>query len=116
MDLKFSGGELAIEGGDLVLLDGSDAIRQHLECRLRFVRGEWFLDQNAGVPYFEEIFGRHQVSSVAAIFSKEIRDTPHISELVDLTPRFDGVTRKLSISLRAIDDTRQVIDLQVSGV
>ena len=40
---------------DLQLIDGVESIRQRIEQRLRFFRGEWFLDGEAGTPYYQTI-------------------------------------------------------------
>ena len=48
-------GDLTIRDGDLHIIDGTEAIRQHLQVRLAFFGGEWFLDRGLGVPYFERV-------------------------------------------------------------
>lgn len=50
--------DLAVENNRFVLTENNsdEEIRQRLLQRLRDFRGEWFLDQVEGVPYFELIF------------------------------------------------------------
>lgn len=44
MDLKLdiASDDIDVSTGDLVLVEGTDAIIQHLQIRLRFFLGEWF--------------------------------------------------------------------------
>lgn len=41
---------------DLSIVDGEDQIRQEVETRLQMVRGQWFLDTRAGIPYGTSVF------------------------------------------------------------
>jgi hypothetical protein len=45
--------DYALVNGDLALSSGSDAAAQAQRQRLTFIRGEWFIDTTAGVPYFK---------------------------------------------------------------
>lgn len=100
MDLKLdSNGDLAIEDGDLVLIDGVEAIAQDCEVRLKFFQGEWFLDQRLGVPWFQKILGhKPRLNAVSQIIQKAILTTPGILAITDFALDYEGATRKLSIS------------------
>lgn len=51
-------GDLAFSTNlDLTLINREDRVRQDTQVELRTDRGEWFLDQTAGVPYMESILG-----------------------------------------------------------
>ena len=104
MDLKIdtSTGDVAIENGELVLLDGSEAIAQHLRVRLQFFLGEWFLDRRIGVPYYQKLLGQKpNTTTVKALMRQVIAATPGIETINDLTVDYDGATRVLSISFRS---------------
>lgn len=100
MDLKLdSNGDLAIEDGDLVLIDGVEAIAQDCEVRLKFFQGEWFLDQRLGVPWFQKILGhKPRLNAVSQIIQKAILTTPGILAITDFALDYEGATRTLSIS------------------
>ena len=56
--------DLVIENGDLQLLNSEAAVaRQTLSINLQFYQGEWFLDLDYGVPYFQTII-RKGVSKI----------------------------------------------------
>jgi hypothetical protein len=102
VDLKLQGNGLAIEKGDLVLVDGKDAIEQHLRIRLKTFKGEWFLDQRVGVPYFQNIFIRApNLAVVNAIYRKAILSTPGVTGVDSLLVSLDRGTRHLSVSFAA---------------
>jgi len=104
MDLKIdtATGDLAIENGDLVLLDGPDAIAQHLSTRLRFWKGDWYLDTRIGIPYLEQILIKAPNENVVrAIFRKAILDTPGVEALRSLLFSYDGAIRRLTIEFDA---------------
>lgn len=102
MDLKLdTNGDLAIKDGDLVLIDGVDAIAQDCEVRLKFFQGEWFLDQRLGVPWFQKILGhKPRLNAVSQILQKAILTTPGLLAISDFNLDYDGPTRKLSVSFR----------------
>lgn len=51
-DVKIKDNHLVLEGGDLVLVDGTDRVIQHLSVGLRILLGDWVLDQTQGIDYF----------------------------------------------------------------
>lgn len=102
MDLKLdTSHDLVLVDGDLVLVDGAEAVKQDVDCRLRTFLGEWFLDLRIGVPYFEKILGQKpRFGVISAVFREVILGTPGMISIEDLTLDFDGATRLLSVSFR----------------
>jgi len=100
MDLKLdSNGDLDIENGDLVLIDGVDAIAQDCEVRLQFFQGEWFLDTRLGVPWYQEILGhKPRLNIVSSILQKAILLTPGIATITNFGLDYTGTTRTLTVS------------------
>ena len=105
MDLALNNaGDLDLTpSGELVLLDGIDAIAQHIRIRLRFFLGEWFLDQRVGIPYFQQLLGQKpNETAVKSIFRAAILSTPGIESISEMSVDFDGSTRRLGIAFTAI--------------
>lgn len=111
MDLKLDGnGDLAIENNDLVLLSGLEAIAQGCLIRLKFFKGEWFLDTRLGTPWFQSILGeKPRTNVVSQIIRKVILGTPGILTITNFNPDFDSATRTFSIVFRA-DTTEGPLD------
>jgi hypothetical protein len=101
MDLQLdSSGDLEIgDDGDLILIDGIDAIKQHLTISLQFFKGEWFLDIRIGFPYFEEVLRKApDLNVVRSLFREAILAVDGVLAVADLELDYDGITRGLSVS------------------
>lgn len=101
-------GDLVIENGDLVLVDGSEAVRQNLLQNLRMFRGEWFLAQDQGVPYYENILIKNPNPDVVdGALKSVIINTPGVLELLSFTLDYDDSNRRLTLDfeVRVSDGT-----------
>lgn len=95
-------GDLDLSTNDLVLLEGADAIAQHLLLRLNIFQGEWFLDQRIGIPYYEQILIKSpNLIAVRGIFRQAITSTPGVEQLERIDLDFDRSRRELSLSFSA---------------
>lgn len=95
-------GDLLVEGGDLQLLDGLDAIAQHVAIRLQFFRGEWFLDTRIGVPYFTDILVKNpDLNIVRFLLRAAVASTPGVINLQSFDMVFEGITRALNVDFEA---------------
>jgi len=92
-------GDLELTTNDLEFVTGPEAIRQHLEIRLRFLLGEWFLDEREGVPYLQEIFSKGTSNArVLAILRETMIETPGVIEIRELSIETDKAARSASVS------------------
>lgn len=111
-DLIVSGGRLA------VVTDGAEVV-QHVRSRLLFYLGEWFLDTEAGVPYFQKIFTKPaNIALVESILKIVILRTPGVLKLTEFSSGYDGGSvRKLTVTFGAetiygvIDTTEVTINV-----
>ena len=95
-------GDLVIENGDYVIVDGLAAIGQHVAMTLRSFKGEWFLDQNFGLPYFQEILEKGTPATrLNAIFKEAILGVDGIASGDSLELDYDGATRTLTVTFQA---------------
>jgi hypothetical protein len=100
------------ENGDVVIplqhARGLQAARQGIRNRLLLFRGEWFLDLDAGVPWFQRILGHKFVESIArAELRAAILDAPGVVDITELNLSFNRTTRVLTVAFRvraAFDD------------
>ena len=107
-------GDLAISSGDLQLVSGSDAIVQAVKIRLQFFKGEWFLNLDAGVPYFQEILVKNPNPNVLqTLFRKALLETPGVLAIESLALTFDGRTRQLAVSYRVTTDVGELASTEV---
>jgi hypothetical protein len=74
--------DLVLEDGDLVVNSGHDAVRQALYKRLRFFAGEWFADENIGIPYWDDVLVKKpNLPAIREIFRQQISATPGVASV-----------------------------------
>lgn len=95
-------GDLLMRDGQLVLVTGLEAIRQELAVRLRWFKGEWFLDRRTGVPWFQKILGtKAGLTAIERILRRVITTTPGVVAITDFVLARDESARSLSLSFEA---------------
>lgn len=94
-------GDLKIINFDLALIENRDQIAQNLAIRLRFILGEWFLDNTAGIPYYEDILIKNPNQyRVESVLKEEIYNTEGILEILRFETDFDSKSRKFTVRIR----------------
>lgn len=94
--------DIVVKNNDISFIRGDQEIDQNVRIRLQFYRGEWFLDTEAGVPYFEEILVKNpDLVEVDRIFKIAILETPEVERITEYSSDFDSRNRVLSVSFRA---------------
>lgn len=103
-------GDLDIDS-DIHFSTGLAAVAQGIRLRCLLFKGEWFLDLELGVPYFQDILGqKFSEVKVRTAFRNAILDTPGVAEIVSLTTDFNAATRRLTVSWVVDTDFGQVDD------
>jgi hypothetical protein len=94
--------DISVVSADLLLVAGIDEVIQHLKVGLRLYRGEWFLDTEAGIPYYAYILTNNPNTKVVeGLFRRDIIGDSDVEELSVFEMEFDRATRKLDIDFRA---------------
>lgn len=91
---------LAITGFDFSFTNSnSEYVAQKLRIRLSFFLGEWYLNTNKGLPYFQEIFKKNpNLNLIEDVFKTEIISIDYVEEIVSFDIQADVGTRKLTIN------------------
>jgi len=80
----------------------SENLAQRLLIRLRTFKGEWFLDEDLGVDYFGQIFGKNRnKSTVDTIIQSEILKEREVLQLSEYNSTYNSTLRKLDIAFKA---------------
>lgn len=84
----------------VAVASGVDSVVQGIRSRLLLFRGEWFLNANAGMPWFEEVFtdGGQDIRRIESALKAQIIATPGVESILSFDLAFDGATRDLSVS------------------
>lgn len=74
----------------------SSYVAQALRIKLSFFLGEWFLNTQAGIPYFQSIFIKTpDLNLIEDVFKTEILSVKDVVELVSFELLSDTTTRAL---------------------
>ena len=94
-------GDLKVSKRSLVRLSTfGDQVAQAVRVRLKWFRGEWFLDTRQGVPYLQEIFGKGvSLATVRNVLRREIVKVAGVFQVRKLDLDLDTTTRKLSAEI-----------------
>ena len=93
--------------GNLVMARDAEAVAQHLRQRLKFWRGEWFLDGSVGVDWLRFALG--QAPSAIAIAEAQIKRailaTPGVREILEIDVIYDRASRGLIVRRCVVETT-----------
>lgn len=102
---------LVITAGRPELVADSEAIVQSIRLRLQVFKGEWFLDESEGLPYFQEILVKNpNTAQIRRLIAERIEGTPGVVRLDSLDLRFDRAARVLSVSFVAFANVGRLVD------
>lgn len=80
------------------LVNTPDAVAQAVLTRLRLLRGEWFLDTTAGMPWATAVFGKNTQGTADAAIRACILGTTGVTEITAYSSSIDSTTRKLTVT------------------
>lgn len=90
---------LILKNGTLQLYSGLDEYLQAVGNALATFRGEWFLDDSIGVPYYDKIFDKLlERSALRSIFVNQIKTVPGTLSVDNIEFELDNSTRILAVS------------------
>lgn len=112
-DLKLQDGDLVIEKGDLVMVEGVDELRQTVYIGMQTNQGEWFLNPEVGIRH-SVFFGKkpNDEEMRAEIIRGAMQDE-RIQTVEDIQIERDMKNRKLTVTFRATTAGGESIDGEV---
>lgn len=103
--------DILIEDDAMSIIDGDDALVQHLVIRFQFFLAEWFLDQRLGIPYLTRILVKNpNLVAVRNIFREVILETPGIATITRFDLLVDSVIRKFTLNFTCEKTDGGVLD------
>ena len=96
-------GDLALDDAGLEVVHTSlaDEVHQRLNVRLRFFKGEWFLNLLEGTPYYQQILVKAPSDRVIrAVFGTVVTGTEGVASLTSLTYSVNSA-RQLTLAFEA---------------
>lgn len=102
-------GDLEVFEGTPVQLSGAASIRQAVKSELRLFASEWFLDEEIGIPYKEQILVKNpNMQAVRELFRRAILGVPGIRSVKSLSVRFTG-DRTLRVEFTADSEYGEIV-------
>lgn len=82
-------------------ISGIEGVTQLVAIAIQLFRGEWFLNLDAGVPYFQEILARKYDPVLARQrLLEEINTVPGVVEVLSLELEFEAATREMRVRVK----------------
>lgn len=103
-DIKLDvNGDIDVTDNAVVLITNDlEAISQRLKIRLKTFKEEWFLNANAGLPYFQTIFSKGTSKVlVDSIIRNYILETNGVVRLTEFQSIKDDSNRTYTLSFKA---------------
>lgn len=90
--------DIFIRDSNLMMVSGNEAVGQLVKQRLMAYRGEWFLDQNVGVPWVQQVMVRPFNAVVAdAVIKDTILGTLGVREMLSFSMEVRPARRELAV-------------------
>lgn len=91
--------DLVFEDSDLTTVSGSELVAQRLQVALQQFKGEWFLDADAGIPWYQEILEKGIPTTVVdGILRQAIIETQGVNRILKYASSIDAATRIVSVA------------------
>ena len=98
------------------LLAASEARAQRIAIALKHMRGEWFLDANAGTDWFGQVLGKATDLARRAELRRRILGVPGVRDIRSMALEVDPKTRRMSGTIEALDVTGETLVIPVQEV
>ncbi len=97
-----SSGDLLVSEFDLAFVAGADQAAQRIGIALRLFQGEWFLDLDAGLPWFDQLLGKNlDLRQTESVLRREILNTPDVNAITAFSLDYDPRARTLTVAFTA---------------
>jgi hypothetical protein len=109
-------GQYIIENDDFVLVTGNDETLQRLTNRLKVFKGEWFLNPELGLDFYNEIANKKLTSKdPAREIQRVILETEGIDSIVSFSQTVNNTNRTWSfiVTIRFDDGTENTENIEV---
>ena len=105
LDLLLDDNGVVLRGGDWAFAIDREGIQQRISQVLKTIAGEWFLDLDYGLPYFEQILIKNpNLPAVQDLFRRALLSVKGVSSVERLTLSLDTTSRTLAVSWVVLTD------------
>lgn len=107
--------DLDLSGLDFRLTENStEYVSQTIETVLRRFKGEWWLNEDIGLPFYTDILVKNpNINVVNTLFKTEIKRVNGVKKILNFSSEFDTALRELSISFEVLLTNGDIIKNEV---
>ncbi|QAS52800.1 DUF2634 domain-containing protein [Halobacillus litoralis] len=106
-------GDLLLENGDMVEIDGAEEIKQSLSLILSTNKGEWFLDPEMGLD-FNALLDKPSDTRIRAAVIEAISQESRVQTIDHIAINQDRQKRVVYIHFKVTTSTNEQIESEVS--
>ncbi len=89
----------------------TEFVSQKIENLLSYFYGEWFLNFEGGIPYFEKIFTKNpDINLVNTILLRQIKTIDEIIEIIKFETIFDVALRTFSVDFEVKASDGEIVE------
>jgi len=90
--------DLEFENRDLKFSSGVNGVGQSIKFKLQLLKEEWFLDRDAGFPWFQETLGQKlNLERQRQLFFDAVATIAEVKEIDRLALEFNSTNRSLKV-------------------
>ena len=106
--------DIVLENFDLALTDQKTITTQKIKQTLLLFQGEWFLNEEAGMPYFDEILGKqNSISRIKTLYTRAIEEIEEVEKILSLNIELASKERGLKIDVEVLDIYNNLISINL---
>jgi hypothetical protein len=101
-------------GLDFQFVTREELVKQSLQIALSTFKGEWFLDTQAGVPYFQDIMDGNKktgTTEMDALIKDVILDVAEVNRILVYESSFATTSRRLAVQFK-VDTTYGPVEIE----
>lgn len=107
--------DLYMEGGSFGIVEGDASVLQHMQIRMRFLKGEWFMNTLEGFPYFQHVFKKSpEEYLIRDLFRQCAVGTPGVVAMKYFTLGYIPSQRKAAPKITVILDSGSVRQVELT--
>jgi hypothetical protein len=113
--INFDTRDIDVVNGSMSLTESDDeALQQRLFIKLQIFKGEWFMDTEFGVPYYQNVLGqKSSLDAVNAIMVDQILSTDGVASLSHFNVTFDAPTRDYRLNFGVKSTQGSIVEVSI---
>ena len=103
---------LTADGTNIRMTDSTtETVKQRVKSRLQTRKGEWFLNEEDGLPFFTEIMQKNpDITQVRAILLTVLTRTPGVKEVLAFDTTFTEATRTFNVQFKYLTTDGDIVE------